>query len=597
MAGFSNVVMELRRRRIFRAVGMYIVAAWIVVQVASLVFPAFEIAETAIRYIWIGVFLSFPLAMVFAWLYDVTPSGIVRTPPVGDGINPELRLRRVDYLVLSALLGVVAVITYDLGGEIRDMGKTESTSELEAYSIAVLPLENISGDAEQQYFVDGMHEALIAYLSRISALKVISRTSSRRYGNSQKPLGTIGMELGAANIIEGSVYRVGNEVRITVQLIDSLSDELLWSQSYARKLEDILFLQSEVASSIAAEVDVVLTPQEKFFFASPEQVDPEAYEAYLKGRFHWYKFTPQDLQISLEYFQAAVLKDPDYALAYIGYADALATPAHIGLAPASEVFPQAIEQVQKALELDPLLAEAHDLSARFKFVWNHDWAGAERGFQAAIKLKPSHPDAHIVYSQLLAINERWEEALAEARTGLRLDPLNDWPAQALGVRLAWAGRYDEALDELLRLADAQPNWPVIHESLRLVHFYRGNLAESLVAARKYYELSGQAELAQILALYDPETEFADAMNAAASALLKSSAESYVSEVEMARLFAFAGDIEQTLHWLEQAYEKRDSQLVYTAAQPLFSAVWDQPRYMELRQKMNLPPRKGGFGQP
>jgi TolB-like protein len=592
MAVHWKFIRELRRRRIFRTTGLYIVAAWVIVQVASLVFPALDIAESAIRHVWAGVILGLPLMLVFSWLYDVTPQGIVRTPAAGDEINLDLRLRRADYLVLAALLAVGAAITYQLGGEIRNMGAAPSArpgvGEPQEGSIAVLPLENISRDAEQQYFVDGMHEALIADLSRIKALKVISRTSSRRYGNSGKPLHEIGRELGAANIIEGSVYRVGDEVRISIQLIDTASDQLQWSSSYERRLENILDLQSEVAQAIAREIQVLLSSEEESFFAQEKKVDPEAYENYLKGRFHWYKFTEQDLALALEYFQAALEIDQDYALAYIGYADAIATPAHIGLLPASEVFPQAIELVDKALQLDPSLAEAHDLAARFRFVWDFDWQGAERGFQESIRLKPSHPDARIVYSQLLGIQQRWDEMLDEARTGLRLDPLSIWFRDALSKRLAWMGRYDEALAELMEFSEAQALSPLVQKSLWEVYFYLGNNEASLKAAALYYELNGKPGIAAILQGFDGDTQFPEAMSRLASTLIEAAAESYVSDVEIAQAFAFAGDAENALLWLEKAYKNRDSELVYTAAEPVFALVWDDPRYAIIRQRMNLP---------
>ena len=415
--------------------------------------------------------------------------------------------------------------------------------EPDSDSIAVLPFENISQDSEQQYFVDGMHETLIADLSRVSALRVISRTSSRLYRDSQKPLKQIGMELGVANIIEGSVYRVGNDVRITIQLINASTDQLRWANSYERKLENILSLQSEVARSIASEVQVLLTPEEEAFFSSSKTVDPEAYEDYLKGRFHWYKFGPQDLELSLEYFQAALDKDPDYALAYVGYADALATTAHVWTeAGHSRFFPRAVELVNKALELDPQLAEAHDLAARIKFVWDHDWVGAETGFKESIRLKPSLPDVHIVYSQFLGINERWEESLLMARTGLRLDPFNNWFRVALGTRLAWVGRYDEALLEYRNLEKVQPTWPLIYRNLSELHFYRGERLESLAAMKKYFELSGQQNLAELLARFDGNSEYAAAMKALAAELLNAASETYISEFEIARVYAFAGEV-------------------------------------------------------
>jgi TolB-like protein len=321
-----KLVLELRRRRIFRTAGFYIVGAWVFLQVSDLVFPALDISESAIRFVWLGVILVSPLALIFAWFYDVGSNGILRTPPADKAADTDLRLRRSDYLLLLALLAITVAIGYRISTEIGELKTAETAGyapvELDDNSIVVLPLRNISEDDTQLYFVDGMHEALIADLSRIRALKVISRTSSLQYRDTEKSLSEIGRELGAAKVVEGSVYRVGDEVRITIQLIDTRSDKLNWSGSYERELVDILELQREVGGAIAAEIEVLLTTEEQAFLASPRQVDPEAYENYLKGRFHWYEFTPKDLELASQYFQAALDIDPGYALAYVGYADA-----------------------------------------------------------------------------------------------------------------------------------------------------------------------------------------------------------------------------------------------------------------------------------
>ena len=586
-----KLVLELRRRRIFRTAGFYIVGAWVFLQVSDLVFPALDISESAIRFVWLGVILVSPLALIFAWFYDVGSNGILRTPPADKAADTDLRLRRSDYLLLLALLAITVAIGYRISTEIGEMKTAETAGyapvELDDNSIVVLPLRNISEDDTQLYFVDGMHEALIADLSRIRALKVISRTSSLQYRDTEKSLSEIGRELGAAKVVEGSVYRVGDEVRITIQLIDTRSDKLNWSGSYERELVDILELQREVGGAIAAEIEVLLTTEEQAFLASPRQVDPEAYENYLKGRFHWYEFTPKDLELASQYFQAALDIDPGYALAYVGYADALATLAHIGQIPPTEAFPRAIGLIEKALEIDDKLAEAHDLSARIKFTWDHDWAGAEQGFRESIRLKPSQPDAHIVYSQFLGITGKLDLAVAEAQKALTLDPLNTWPRLALGSRLAWSGRYDEALELNLQLAADHPGWPAVYRNLSDLHYYRGEFRDSLEAMAKYYELSDQPELARLVAGYDGGSDFSGAVRALAERLADTTAESYVSDYEIARIFAFAGDKKHTLEWLERAHENRDTQLVYSIAEPLFALVWDDPRYELIKRELNL----------
>ena len=592
MASVRDWLLELRRRRVFRVMGMYVVIAWVGIQVASLVFPAIDIPDAALRFVWCGFVLAFPLAMVFAWLYDITPEGITRTPPADSKTVVDVKLRRSDYAILLVLLAVMSAMAFQLSGKIRKFEQQTPTPEIaratDEHTIAVLPLDNVSGDDSQQFFVDGMQEALISTLSRVSALKVISRTSARRFADTDKSLLEISQALGAANIIEGSVFRQGSSIRITIRLINATTDQLIWANIYDRQLEDVLRLQSELARTIAGEVQVLLTPEESVYLASAAQVVPDAYENYLKGRFHWYRFGEKDLELALEYFQSAIEIDPGYALAYVGLADALSTPGHIGLVPSVDVFPEAEQLVGRALELDPLLAEAHDFSARIKFVWNFDWLAADRGFRESIRLKPSYPDARIVYSQFLGIQQRWEESLEQVRAGVSLDPLNSWFRIELGARFGWLGRYDEALDEYLRIAEDQPDWFMIYRYLWEVYFSLGEQNRALESAVKYFELSGQSRHAAALSGYDGDTEFSAAMTALADEMISLSRESHVSEFELARVYAFAGNADRTLAWLERAQANKDSSLVYSTAQPVFAFIWNEPRYAVLREKMNLP---------
>jgi TolB-like protein/lipoprotein NlpI len=592
MFNLRDWLRELRRRHVFRVAGMYIVAAWVAVQVASLVFPAVDIPEAALRYVWAGFLLAFLPVVVFAWLYDITPDGITRTPPADRDATADLRLRPTDYVILVVLLAAISAMVFQLSSQIRDFesetNKMADLEELNMHTVAVLPLENVAGDESQQFLVDGMHDALISMLSRVSALRVISRTSARRFADSDMSLPEIGQELHAANIIEGSVARQGDSIRISVRLINAASEQLIWANIYDRQMEDVLRLQSELARTIAGEVKVLLTPEESAYLAATESVVPAAYENYLKGRFYWYRFGEKDLQLALEYFEKAIQLDPGYALAYVGLADALATPGHIGLIPSAEVFPRAEELSAQALELDPLLAEAHDFSARIRFVWKFDWLGADRGFREAIRLNANYPDARIVYSQFLAIHQRWEESMEQVRAGLQLDPLNKWFRIEVGDRLAWLGKYEDALEEFMQVANDDPNWFMIYRYLWEVHFYRGELERALEACKKFYELSGQTLFHEALSKFNDGTEYSAAMHVLASEMIAHSTKSHVSDFELARIFAFAGDRTGTLQWLERAAANRDTQLVYSAAQPIFSLVWNEPRYARLRQRMNLP---------
>jgi TolB-like protein len=553
--------MELRRRRVFRVAGLYIVGSWVLLQVAALAFQTLGIPDVSLRWVWIAVIAGFPLTLIFGWLYDITENGIVRTPPADADQTVDLSLKRTDVIILSLLALVAVGIGINLISEVRDAAPESIVPiEIPNKSIAVLPLSNFSGNPEQEYFVAGMHEALIADLARISGLKVISRISTEQYRNSTKTASTIGTELGVAYLIEGSVMRAGDEVRITVQLIDAAGDEHVWSENYQRDLVDVLSLQSNVARAIADQVKVTLTPYEDEQLSVARRVDPEAYELYLKGRFHWYQFSDADLKLALEYFQQSIDKDPTYALAYVGFADALATPAH---------------------------AEAHDLLARILFAYDWNWDAADRSFRRAINLKPGYPDVHVVYSQFLAITNRWDESLEEARTGVALDPLNPWYRLEYAHRQAWHGEVDAARSGIEELIKRQPDLWVAHGYLWDLAAIEGQFDTAIRAARNYFRLVGEATVASILIDTGDAAEYRELMGRAARELEENAVRPYIANVNLAKVRMHAGDHDAALKLLEEAYRQHETQLGYTTVNPIFKSLWETERYRALRRDINL----------
>jgi TolB-like protein len=580
MGRLQKVVFELRRREVFR----------VILQVAALAFQSLEIPDSALIWVWGAIFVGFPLALVFAWRYDLTARGVVRTPEVEGDASADLSLRSIDYLILASLAVVAIFVGAKTFVEVSEIESTRPESAkrdvLLPNSIAVLPLENLSGDVEQEYFVIGMQDALIAALTRVSGLKVISRASTVQFRSSPKAASEIGAELGAGKLIEGSVLRAEDQVRITVNLIDAVEDEQIWSDSYQRSLRNILQLQGEVARDIAKKVSVQLTPEENRTLGKSLEVDARAYELYLKGRFHWYRFEEGDLELALSYFEQAIEQDPDYALAYVGFADALATPAHIGMMPTQHVFPAAKGYVKRALELDPDLAEAHDFLARIHFSYDWNWDAADREFRNSIKLNSGYPDVHVVFSQFLAMTGRWEESLREARIGVSLDPLNPWFRMELAQRLGWLGRYEEALDELGTVIDSQPDFYLAYDVLWMLEHQKNRYEEARYAASRYFELIGESVVASILR--EPGVDYADAMKRAADALETSLARPYVSNVEHARMRIHADEPGRAIEYLEKAHSQRETILVYATVDPQFRPVWDDDRFQALRRKMNLP---------
>jgi len=389
----TQFLRELRQRKVLRTVALYVIAAWVTLQIADLALPGLGIPEVAIRYVWVGAFLGLPLAVLFGWLYQITPKGIIRSAPLGADEATDLSLKRSDYVLLMVLVIAIGGIISGLLGEIREVEIGDpfvtSVREIHSNSIAVLPLSNLTGDPDQEYFVDGMHEALTAVLAQISALRVTSRTSTSVYKNVARLLPEIGRELAVAHIIEGSVFLSDDQVRITVQLIDAQTDEHLWAENYERNFKDVLSLQSEVAMAIAERIRVKLTPGEKLRLARTGQVDPETYRAYLRGVYYLNQFTPEGFAKGLAYLHEAVDKDPGDPLAYAALARGYSLIGH-GANPPPDAWARAKESAIKATLLDDELPEAHTALAEIKLYYDWDWTAAEESFKRDRRRGKSH---------------------------------------------------------------------------------------------------------------------------------------------------------------------------------------------------------------
>ncbi len=345
-------------------------------------------------------------------------------------------------------------------------------------SIAVLPLENLSGDPEQEYLADGMTETLIAHLAKISRLRVISRTSVMRYKGTNKALPEIARELGADALIEGSVMRSGSRIRITAQLIYAPADKHLWGESYERDLTDVLVLQSEVARAIAHEINIKLTPQDLTRLATARPVNPETYELYLKGRYYWNKMSGGNIERAAAYFSKAIALDGSYAPVYVGLADCYVSQADLGNLPPSEVYGRARAATLRALEIDNGLAEAHASLAVIRAEYEWDWGGAEVEFQRALELDPKHANAHRWHAVFLAKLGRFKEAFSEIEIAKELDPLSLPIATSAGSILRYARRYDEAIEELRKAIDLEPSFKFAHVELAEVYALKGMFQEA-----------------------------------------------------------------------------------------------------------------------
>jgi serine/threonine protein kinase len=454
-------------------------------------------------------------------------------------------------------------------------------------SIAVLPFENLSGDEGKEYFVDRATDEVIGQLSKIGAWNVISRTSVMQYKGKEKRLAEIARELNVDAMVEGTVYQVGENVRIRVQLFDVLPEEQnLWADTYDRPMTDVLLMYSEIASTIAEKVRAAVTPTERTRLASVRQVNPEAYDALLMGKQKESLLTPQAFDIALEYYELALKKDPNYAAAHLAVANFWLLRNQFGYTAPREAGPKAKAAVLKALELDSTLADGHATLAWVNFLYEWDWADADAEWKRAIELNPNYVDS--IYAHFLWVMKRPEEAMAQMERALQLDPLNEFVHIHHGFILMSAGRYDEAIVQMRKLLRTSPQHPMAHQVLSLSFWHKAMYEESLAEMKAYYSCMGDLEVEEALTQGYAQSGYRGAMRSAADLLAARARKTYVLSVDVALLYAIAGENDQALEWLEKGLEVRDPVMPYVDAFVEFAPLRSYPRFQDLLRKMNLP---------
>jgi len=456
-------------------------------------------------------------------------------------------------------------------------------------SVAVLPLDNLIGDPGQDFFVDGMTDALITRLAQIGALRVTSRTSIMRYKGTDKPLPEVARELNVDAVIEGAVTRSGGRVRITAQLVHGPTDQHLWAREYERELTDILLLQAEVAQAIAGEIQIKVTPQEQARLASARLVKPKAYEAYLRGRFHWDKRTEEGMRKGLALFEQALAEDPSFALSEAGVAECYNMLGFWGVAAPHEISPKAKAAATKALEIDAALAEAHAALGWAKFAYDWDWAGAERELRQAIELRSGYTTAHQWYSHLLVYQGRIPEALAQVQRTLELEPLS-LVMNSNSCLIHLLGREcDEAIQRARKTLELDAHFAPPNLFLGWALQKKGKHEEALEALRQAVPLSanGPRYVASLAHAYALSGEVDSAMKTLAQ-LEEMAKQRYVSAYDFAIIHAGFDDREKTFAWLNRAYAERSTWMAMIKADPRLESFRGEPRFKDLLRKLGLP---------
>jgi len=456
-------------------------------------------------------------------------------------------------------------------------------------SIAVLPLEDLQADPRQEYFADGITDELITELAKISSLRVISRTSIVRYKRSHKPLGEIARELGASAIVEGTVLRSGDRVRVTAQLIDAARDQHIWAQSYEQTLGDILQLQGRVARDIAVHVNARLTGSEQQMLAESRSILPEAHEAYLKGHFFWNKRSAKDARQAIQYFERAVELQPDYAEAYAGIAEAYVVLGwDSAVLPPDDAFPKARAAALKALDVDRSSSLAHNALMWVDLFYQWNWKEAEAEAKEAIRLSPSSVTAHHHYSRLLAFTGRFDEALAESRRSVQLDPLDPIAEGSVAWNSYLARHYDDAIRKSLQMIEMYPSMPGYYRFLGWCYEVQGRFPEALAVLRQAKERSDAPAALADLGYASAASGDRPAASGFLQKLMELSNHEYVPPYYVALVHAGLHENGQAFEWLEKAYREHSPDLVFLLTEPRWDVLRADGRFRKMLARVGFP---------
>jgi TolB-like protein/Flp pilus assembly protein TadD len=575
MGKLAQFVAEARRRRVFRTAGLYIVGAWVLLQVVDLALESFGQPEGLMRYFWLAALVGFPVALIFGWYYELTPSGIVKTA-VGPAPQPEsLALKVPDYLILGALAIVVAIVGAGL------MDRLRHGSELLVYDpsgVAVLPLTDLSGDEEQAYFSAGMQDALISSLGRIGALKVVSRRSTLRIDDSM-PMPSVGRLLGVRNIMEGSVIREGPRVRIILQLVDAASDTQIWSGNFERELSGVFGMQNDIANAVAEAVEVQLTSEEESRLAEQPVIDPGEYDAYLRGMYRIHSDSNLVRRQGITILRKAVEQYPDSALLHDGMAYGYALLGH---SPYPEgMYPASVESARRALAIDPNNALAHVAVGMQKMYYEWDYAAGENSLRHALELNSALPQAHYHLAWLYELYRDSERSIPPGEESVEIDPLDPFVLGWLAEQYRSAGRHDDALRISEQTLELEPDHPVALRTKALTYADMGEFELALEASSRIAEHPmWRFTHGVVLALSGDETS--------ARAVLDSYERKPFNVLPLIRLHATLGDTEEVFHWLGVA---RDVKLPwypwFLTWYPQMDAHVLDPRMRELAREIGI----------
>jgi TolB-like protein/Tfp pilus assembly protein PilF len=578
---------ELKRRNVLRAAAFYAASAWLLVQVATQVFPFFHIAEWVVRWIVVAAAIGFPFALLFSWFYEWTPQGIQRESEItpNESITRHTGKKLDRWITVILALAVVLLLADKF--VLHKDTETAAAPAVRGKSIAVLPFANLSEEKGNAYFAEGIQDEILTRLAKVADLKVISRTSTQHFKSSPENLPEIAKQLGVAHILEGSVQKASDQVRVNVQLINALTDAHLWADTYDRKLTDIFAVESDIAKTIAETLQAKLTGSEKSSIAKVPTTNSEAYELYLKGRFFWNKRTAADLRKAIDYFNQAIEKDPNYALAYAAVAQSwLILPAYGGGSP-KECIPPAEAAINKALELDESSSEAHTARGMLLSGYQFDYPAGKKEYERALQLNPNDATAHHWFaSDVLGALGESEGEIAEMRRARDLDPLSLVINTNLGAALLRAHRVDEAIAQLRRTVVLDNRFGYGRQTLGMALELKGQIPEAIAEYQAAIALDPSPTYLSLLGHVYGTIGRKDEATKLLGQIQEIGKSRYVDPYYFAIIHLGLGDREAALGALEKSFEELNGNtLEYIRTDPFLDPLRGDPRFEALAEKI------------
>jgi adenylate cyclase len=554
-----NFWQELKRRRVIHVIIVYATAAFVIIELINNVYETLNLPDWTPAMTLVILIIGFPIVIIISWIFDITPKGLKKTNPVELTKNNK-----------------------------KGHPPSDKISRFEN-SIAVLPFQDMSPQKDQEYFCDGMTEEIINALAHVGSLKVIARTSAYAFKDKHEDMREIGNKLDVETLLEGSIRKDRNHLRITAQLINVVDGSHLWSDAYNRELEDVFAIQEEISLAIVDKLKVKLLGQENEALVKRHTENLEAYNLFLKGNYYWQMMTTEGFKKASECYELALQKDPYYSLAYSWLAATYMTSTTYGSVPPNEAYPKAKEYTKKALEIDCTLADAHITSGCLSIDYDWNWKTAEQEYKLALKLNPNSAAAHLTYSWFLTFTDHINQAIAEAERALELDPLSGYYNTMLGHAYLYARQYDRAIEKLQWTITMYPNYHLAHTHLGMAYKGKLMIKEAIEEFEKAVNLSrGTPLVVSYLACAYYELGKKEQAEKLIDSLEQRLKNEYVPSTCFVPYHIIRSDYDQAFKWLERAINEHDSNLNWFIVEAIGKyRIPDEPRYNALLEKVGL----------